>query len=225
MKASAFPRKYGAFLLILVLCAGVFCLFGARKEGLFIDEIYSYGLSNSDHAPYLSDLKGGEMRDALFTRQELDRYLTVDGDGFAAGSVYYNQTKDVHPPLYYWVMNFVSSLVPGSSSKWIGLGVNLFFYLLTLIVLFRLALLLFGRTGFLEDSTFSTSHQNVNVYGLPEKRYEIRSEDTTIDVQVHEILANTKAIFVIHIKGLLPLHFVTSLLKPMFKRRFIDLLK
>lgn len=144
MKASAFPRKYGAFLLILVLCAGVFCLFGARKEGLFIDEIYSYGLSNSDHAPYLSDLKGGEMRDVLFTRQELDRYLTVDGDGFAAGSVYYNQTKDVHPPLYYWVMNFVSSLVPGSSSKWIGLGVNLFFYLLTLAAIFHLALLAFG---------------------------------------------------------------------------------
>ena len=46
--------------------------------------------------------------------------------------------------------------------------------------------LLFGRTGFLEDNTFSTSHQNVNVYGLPEKRYEIRSEDTAIDVQIHE---------------------------------------
>ena len=47
--------------------------------------------------------------------------------------------------------------------------------------------LLFGRTGFLEDNTFSTSHQNVNVYGLPEKRYEIRSEDTAIDVQIHEL--------------------------------------
>lgn len=46
--------------------------------------------------------------------------------------------------------------------------------------------LLFGRTGFLEDSTFSTSHQSVNVYGLPEKRYEIRSEETAIDVQIHE---------------------------------------
>ena len=46
--------------------------------------------------------------------------------------------------------------------------------------------LLFGRTGFLEENIFSTSHQNVNVYGLPEKRYEIRSEDTTIDVQIHE---------------------------------------
>ena len=47
--------------------------------------------------------------------------------------------------------------------------------------------LLFGRSGFLEDNTLSASHQNVNVYGLPEKRYEIRSEDTAIDVQIHEL--------------------------------------
>ena len=46
--------------------------------------------------------------------------------------------------------------------------------------------LMLGRTGYLEDNTFSTSHQDVNVYGLPEKRYEIRSEDTAIDVQIHE---------------------------------------
>ena len=46
--------------------------------------------------------------------------------------------------------------------------------------------LMFGRIGYLEDNTFSTSHQNVNVYGLPEKRYEVRSEDTAIDVQIHE---------------------------------------
>jgi superfamily I DNA and/or RNA helicase len=45
--------------------------------------------------------------------------------------------------------------------------------------------LMFGRTGYIEENTFSTSHQNVNVYGLPEKRYEVRSEDSAIDVQIH----------------------------------------
>jgi len=47
--------------------------------------------------------------------------------------------------------------------------------------------LIFGRMRFLEENTFSTSHQNVNVYGLPEMRYEVRSEDAAIDVQIHEI--------------------------------------
>lgn len=45
--------------------------------------------------------------------------------------------------------------------------------------------LIFGRARYLEDNSFSTSHQLVNVYGKPERRYEIRSEDTAVDVQIH----------------------------------------
>ena len=43
---------------------------------------------------------------------------------------------------------------------------------------------IFGVSDYLEINSFSTSHQNVNVYGLPEQIYEIRSEETAIDIQV-----------------------------------------
>lgn len=46
--------------------------------------------------------------------------------------------------------------------------------------------LLFGQKDYLEENTFTTSHQSVNVYGLPEKKYEVRMEDTAVDVQIHE---------------------------------------
>ncbi len=46
--------------------------------------------------------------------------------------------------------------------------------------------LILGSKTYLEDNSFSTSHQLVNVYGKPERRYEIRSEDNAIDVQIHE---------------------------------------
>ena len=49
--------------------------------------------------------------------------------------------------------------------------------------------LMFGSSTYLEDNTFSTGHQSVNVYGLPEKRYEIRGEETAIDVQIHRTIA------------------------------------
>lgn len=49
--------------------------------------------------------------------------------------------------------------------------------------------LLFWACRYLEDNTFSTGHQSVNVYGLPEKCYEIRSEDTAVDVQIHRPVA------------------------------------
>lgn len=46
--------------------------------------------------------------------------------------------------------------------------------------------LIFGSRSYLEDNSFSTSHQLVNVYGKPERRYEVRSEDNAVDVQIHE---------------------------------------
>lgn len=46
--------------------------------------------------------------------------------------------------------------------------------------------IIFGDCDFIEDNTFSTSHQNVNIYGVPHKRYEVRSDDQSIDVQIVE---------------------------------------
>jgi len=45
--------------------------------------------------------------------------------------------------------------------------------------------LMFGDPKYLENNAFSTSHQSVNVYGLPEKCYEVRTEDSAVDVQIH----------------------------------------
>ena len=95
-------KKHAALLAVLVIISAACFLFAGRKEGMFIDEIYSYGLANSYYAPFVTDLKDGDMLDKVMTRQELVDYLSVgEGDGFAFGSVYYNQIRDVHPPLYY----------------------------------------------------------------------------------------------------------------------------
>ncbi len=48
--------------------------------------------------------------------------------------------------------------------------------------------LMFGDSKYLETNAFSTSHQSVNVYGLPEKCYEVRTEDSAVDVQIHKAL-------------------------------------
>ena len=136
--------KYLALFLVLVIITGVCLLFSSRKSGMFIDEIYTYGLSNSDHAPFLSDIKNGDMIGKTFTREELLDYVMVDDDeGFDVGSVYYNQANDVHPPLYYWIFNAASTLERGSFSKWTGLKLDLLLYLVTVILLWKLSLRLF----------------------------------------------------------------------------------
>ncbi len=46
--------------------------------------------------------------------------------------------------------------------------------------------MIFGNTKYLEDNTFVTNHQSVNVYGVPEQIYEIRTENNAIDIQIHK---------------------------------------
>ena len=43
-----------------------------------------------------------------------------------------------------------------------------------------------GNPNYLEENTFSTGHQMVNVYSKPERYYEVRSDDSAIDIQIHE---------------------------------------
>ena len=45
--------------------------------------------------------------------------------------------------------------------------------------------LMFDDPNYIENNVFSTGHQSVNVYGLPEKRYEVRTEDNAVDIQIH----------------------------------------
>ncbi|MDO9142433.1 MAG: ATP-binding protein, partial [Methylobacter sp.] len=44
---------------------------------------------------------------------------------------------------------------------------------------------IWDKENYLEENTFSTGHQMVNVYRKPERYYEVRSDDSAIDVQIH----------------------------------------
>ena len=138
-------KKYWAVALMFLTVTAVCLLFSCRKSGMFIDEIYTYGLSNSSYAPYITDIKGGSALGQVITRQELFDYVAVtEGEGFDFGSVYYNQAMDVHPPLYYWLFNAVSSLFPNTFSKWTGLALDYVIYMLALVCLYRLVKTLLG---------------------------------------------------------------------------------
>ena len=50
--------------------------------------------------------------------------------------------------------------------------------------------LIFGESNYIEKNSFTTGHQSVNVYSRPERKYEIRSENNAVDVQLHEKISN-----------------------------------
>lgn len=123
-------------LLSIIIFYVYFCI---QKYGLFIDEIYTYGLSNSHFAPFVRNLKtNNTIVDTIFYKKDFFAYLTVNNNKFDFASVYYNQTQDVHPPLYYWLINIVSSFVPGVFSKWIGLSLNGLIYLSTTYLIYKI---------------------------------------------------------------------------------------
>jgi hypothetical protein len=49
---------------------------------------------------------------------------------------------------------------------------------------------IFGDSKYIESATFSTTHQNVNIYSEVEKIYEVRGDDNAIDIQIKSILAS-----------------------------------
>jgi hypothetical protein len=46
--------------------------------------------------------------------------------------------------------------------------------------------LIWGRENYLEENTYSTGHQMVNVYRRPERYYEVRCDDSAVDIQIHD---------------------------------------
>ena len=70
------------------------------------------------------------------TNSEALEYLTIGKyDVFNYFSVYYNQARDVHPPLFYFLVHFVSTIFYGTFSKYIIFSINLLFFIGTLLVI------------------------------------------------------------------------------------------
>ncbi len=149
---------------ILVFLAMLVCFCGwwaVRKEGFFADELYSYGLSNSNYAPFLSWYYNGERAysgtsaEHIYSREDFMSYVAVqEGQHFDYASVYYNQTQDVHPPVFYFLLHTVCSLFPGSFTKWTGLGLNFALFGGTIAALYALGMEIFEGENSWKKSLF-----------------------------------------------------------------------
>ena len=130
--------------IVIVMALALFWCF--QKKGMFLDEIYSYGLSNGYFTPFLKAIKQNNIIDTVFSKKELFDYLTVSAqDSFKYDSVFYNQMQDVHPPLFYVCLHTLSSIFPNIFTKWTGLGLNLVYFLITLIFIGKISNRLFDN--------------------------------------------------------------------------------
>lgn len=130
--------------MIIFLLFGTIHVFwwGSQKQGFYVDELYTYGLSNSYKIPFYERTEN--FLNAYHSGNEFWEYLTVsDMDKFKFDSVWYNQEQDVHPPFYYFLFHLVSSIFSETFSKWIGLGINYIFWVLSVLVFYKICVRLF----------------------------------------------------------------------------------
>ena len=73
------------------------------------------------------------------TKEEAMEYLTIQlEDILDFAPVIWNQSRDVHPPLFYILVHIVSSFFLGQFSKYIVFIINIIFYILTCICIYKI---------------------------------------------------------------------------------------
>lgn len=118
----------------------------------------SYYLKNEDEFQDELNKKIAEEKPIWKTKKQAKEYMTVSSDEiFNYWSVYYNQARDVHPPLFYMLVHLVSSICLNNFTKYIIFSINLIFYIASCFVLKKI-LKLFNK----EELSWIT----VLLYGL-----------------------------------------------------------
>lgn len=162
-------RKIVAAVIYILFC--VLMVIGiANKQNYHVDELLSYGLANN-HAGIGINFEDGVRYTAA--DDPIKEYLTVNKDfRFDYKMVWDNQKNDVHPPLYYLILNTICSFFPGSFSRWYAGAINIVFALLLLFVLRKTFMLLIGdeyvcdlfSLGFVLSSGFISAATFLRMY-------------------------------------------------------------
>lgn len=94
---------------------------GNHKINFHVDEFWTYDLANNiDTFPEYVDGKKYSGFDCF------NEYLMPSGDElFNYKMVVNNQSKDVHPPLYYMAIHTICSFFPEQFSMWYGIAFNI----------------------------------------------------------------------------------------------------
>ncbi len=96
------------------------------------DEIMSYGLANHKDGIEMAFETGVTYKPS---KDSFLEYMTVNKEyRFDYKIPYSNQIHDVHPPFYYYILHTISSVFPGTFSKWYAGAINIVFILLAIRV-------------------------------------------------------------------------------------------
>ncbi len=125
-------QAIGVGIIVLVVALVSFFYWAEKKEIWFCDEVYSYESANG----FEQEWPAANV-DQWMSGKEVEKFFSADWDSLSLNDITVRLYND-HVPLYFWLFRMVSLWVfKGSGTIWIGLGINLFFYLVTLGLIYR----------------------------------------------------------------------------------------
>ena len=103
-----------------------------------------YWINGEDSFAY--NYEGNVYVQSVWISREEFQELVMTGpkDRFNLVSVYYNEIRDSHPPLFYMCLHLVCSVCPGIMAPWMGAIVNMTAMVICCIFLIKIGILLTG---------------------------------------------------------------------------------
>lgn len=132
------------FILVLVVNFALLSYWAAEKEGLMIDEVWSFTLANGRMGLEIPEAWFGHWIDS---QNVLDAMKVAPGTQWDLAAPYVNQVADVHPPFYYYGVRLLSTLYPHWDFQWLGVILNFFWFAVAQIFVFFIGRKLFRSNG------------------------------------------------------------------------------
>lgn len=138
-----FKAKLPVIILVLIMICqiGLVSYLGAQRaeiKGTHIDEMYSYLLANSYDGSKISTIDS--YWNQWIDGNALMETITVQkGEAFSYDKVYYNNSFDCHPPLFYALLHTVCSVFTDQYTIWFGIALNMFLMLIADILIYLLS--------------------------------------------------------------------------------------
>ena len=144
MKSASMIMKNNVLLLFTIaLLVGNIVFWGSQKEGYHVDEMFSYEqVGNTEYPKPTYNRPDEPCWNYWHSRAYYEDYLTIsEGERFNLVGFYRSASKnDAHPPLYLMLLGmFISAVSPNHFTKWSGIGLNILFYILMLLVLYDMS--------------------------------------------------------------------------------------
>ena len=131
-------KKKIFLIIIIILQVITLIIIGNNKYGYHGDELYSYHFTSVLKYPMLADNKEGKYLNNWHNNEFYKNYFEVSQEErFKLVEINNNIKEDTHPPIFYLLLHISNSIfAPNKFTKWTGIGLNIIFFVLSIIILF-----------------------------------------------------------------------------------------